>query len=182
MKGVLFLKGKTKYWMLAAVAYIAFACIFPEAVKPKYSPELEENAIIRMQIFSDKHDSFLLMPENTLYYIEEGDIGKREPGVYIRDFMKPPCIYAPQISIIQRVKLTKEQIKNIDELMYQVILEKTNEQWWTDSVDIDAAYYGVRYHSRYTALAQGGALENLYLLFCDLCGVTDLPDPSQFGA
>lgn len=66
--------------------------------------------------------------------------------------------------------------------MYQVILEKTNEQWWTDSVDIDAAYYGVRYHSRYTALAQGGALENLYLLFCDLCGVTDLPDPSQFGA
>ena len=60
------MQTKVRYWMLAAVVYIAFACIFPEAVKPKYSPELEENAVIRMEIFSDKHDNFLLMPDNTL--------------------------------------------------------------------------------------------------------------------
>ena len=170
--------------MLAAAVYIAFACIFPEAVKPKYSPELEENAVIRMQIAFNGYEDFLLMPDSTLYYIEEGETSKREPNVvYARDFMNLPCIKEQEISSIKRVKLTKEQIKNIDELMYQVILGKTNEQWWSDSVDIDAAYYGVRYHSRYTALDQGGAaLENLYLLFCDLCGITDLPDPSEIGA
>ena len=173
------MQGKTKYWMLAAVIYITFACIFPEAVKPKYSPELEENSVIRMQIFSNKHDNFLLMPDNTLYYIEEGNIGKRGSGAYTRDIMKPPCIFAPEISIVKRVKLTKEQVENINELMYQVILEKPWELWYTDSIDIDVAYEGVNYYGRYTASNRGGALENLYLLFCDFCGVTDLPGPSE---
>ena len=31
--------------MVAAVVFIAFACILPEAVKPRYSEELEENAV-----------------------------------------------------------------------------------------------------------------------------------------
>ena len=173
------MQGKTKYWMLVAVVYIAFACIFPEAVKPKYSPELEENAVIRMQIASYKYDNFLLMPDNTLYYIEEGNTGKRGSGAYIRDFMNPPCIFAPEISIIMRVKLTEEQVRNVNELMYQVILEKPWELWYTDSIDIDVAYEEVNYYGRYTASNRGGALENLYLLFSNFCGVTDLPDLSE---
>ena len=175
------MQGKTKYWMFAAAAFIAFACIFPEAVKPKYSPELEENSVIRMQIFSNKHDNFLLMPDNTLYYIEEGNIGKRGSGAYTRDIMKPPCIYAPQISIIKRIRLTEKQIRNVDELMYQVILEKTNVRYH-DSVRIDVAYEGVHYWGRYTDSYLGGALENLYVLFCDFCEVTDLPNPSEFSS
>ena len=176
------MQGKTKYWMFAAAAFIAFACIFPETVKPKYSPELEENAVIRMQLFSDKYEDFLLMPDNTLYYIDEGDIGKREPNVtYTRNFMKPPCIFVPEISIIKRVKLTKEQVRNINELMYQVILEK-DIAGYDDAVYIDLEHEGVHYWGRYTDSYLGGALENLYVLFCDFCEVTDLPNPSEFSS
>ncbi len=139
--------------MLAAIVFIAVACILPEAVKPRYSEELEENAVVRMEIIAPNTHCFLLLPDYTLYYIE-AETGFAYPNAL-------PHIVKDSVTVIEKIKLSADESEHIDDLLHRIKLE--NSVYESTDTDIYVDYDDTMYTG---AFKHGsGAVESLYLAF-----------------
>lgn len=161
------MQGKTKLWMVAAVVFIAFACILPEAVKPRYSEELEENAVVRMDVYDPEIHFFLLMPDYTLYYIE-ADHGTAYPN-------RLPHIVKDSVTAIKKVKLSEKQAEHTDDILRRIKLE--NSVYESTDTDIILNYDDTMYTGAFKY--GSGAVESLYLAFIREFGM-DFPKSEEF--
>lgn len=161
------MQGKAKYLMMLAAFFVIVACTLPEMLRPKFSEELEENAVVRMEIITPMTHTFLLMPNGTLYYVES--------ETKSTSFRVIPRIVKNSVSEIKSVNLSKEKSEHIDDILYRIVLENSVYESTDTCIYVDycdTVYTGMFKHG-------SGAVESLYLAFRREFGL-GFPDSEDF--
>ena len=153
--------------MMLAAFFVIVACTLPEMLRPKFSDELEENAVVRMEIITPMTHTFLLMPNGTLYYVES--------ETKSTSFRVIPRIVKNSVSEIKSVNLSKEKSEHIDDILYRIVLENSVYESTDTCIYVDycdTVYTGMFKHG-------SGAVESLYLAFRREFGL-GFPDSEDF--